>query len=197
MWTQKALVEALGKPGYEDYRENDADPGRRLLILNWQCNDGGTVKAVSNADNLFTLEVTCGDERHEALGRMNEARITNARVVDSATGDERSSVPPGLEGASFEFDLDSPVTVYVGAEAWLDPSTRYRVVEEFPAGLYGPGSHHIRVPLRIDPTGPGKHDGPARAEVELHVSILDPGTAARDRGTDGITLFRGRFPVAE
>lgn len=126
---------------------------------------------------------------------MAEARVREFRVVDDVTGRDRANLPGALKGATLVFNLASPVAVFVRVEAWLDAEHQWRAVEEFPAGIYGPGAHQVRVPLHIDQDGPGKHDGPAKHSVELSVQILDPHTAARDRGTDGIELYRRHFSV--
>lgn len=194
MWTREALNEALGKPDRETYTQSGVNPGRQLPILLWHC-DGGEIIATSDLDGFFHVDVSCPDDRHRAMARMSEARVRNVRIVDDATGEEQTQIPGALNGASLEFDLETPVTVHVHLTAWLDQDDKFRAAEEFDAGLYVAGSHRVRILLSIDPDGPGRHDGPAQWTVDLQVEILDPETAKRDWAAGGIALYHRRFAV--
>lgn len=197
MWTHRALIEALGNADHKTYSESAEHPGRRRLTLTWECRYGGVVKAVSDVHDLFTLDVSCDDVRHKALGYMAQARVTKILIVDNSTSRDRASLPGALEGATIVFDFTTPVEVYVRIDLWLDAEHRLREVEELPGGVYCPGAHRVSVPLRIDPKGPGKCYGPAKSSVQLVVQILDPDTAVRDCGAEGIVLYRHLFSVLE
>jgi hypothetical protein len=62
---------------------------------------------------------------------------------------------------------------------------------EVACGTFGPGPHVFDADL--DPEG--ELDGPVRREVTLSIHVLDPETALRDWGANGIRLWRDTYGV--
>jgi hypothetical protein len=192
-WQQKALVEALGTPDEDALQPDSAMPGIRLRVLRWRCGEGGMVSAVKAPHEPgYRLEASCRHRAHHDLLRLPEIRVSDAAVLD-ADGEPLDHVPADLDGVRLRFRLESPVKAYARVDVNPDmespgPLTRSIKVD---GDTFGPGAVTFDLPLtEADPL-----DEPLRREVTLSIHVLDPKTAAKDRNTDGVCIWRGDYTV--
>jgi hypothetical protein len=195
-WERRALVTALGRRPDEDVKQPDPNaPGINLHVMRWRCDDGaGLVSAVKAPyDDGYTVETSCRHPQHVEIARLPYVRIEHASLIDGK-GAPTDLVPGNLKGGRLRFRLNSPVRGFARIEVDADmnaPGMIARRRIEVECGTFGPGPHVFDADL--DPEG--ELDGPVRQEVTISIHVLDPKTAMRDPGADGIRLWRGTYGV--
>jgi hypothetical protein len=191
-WSYDALVEALGQPEDEAYQRDLAAPSTSVPVLRWACSDAGFLVADGDHDGVFRLRASCG-HRHDELLRIVDVLVTNVCMSNSA-GSELRELPGDLAGVVLHCSVLTPVDAYLRIDAYLDANKRLSVVREIPVGTLRGGSQKIRLRLDNALVG-GPKEPPARSNVELRIEALTVETALRDRGAEGVLLWKDAFPV--
>ncbi len=188
-WTRKALAEALGELAAPIVMIDSAamTDGEAIHILTWACGDGNIV-ARGRTTNGYDVSAACGHVLHYELGLYPSLEVSDVVIVD-AVGSEVERVPMDAAGHRLRFTLGPIVLRHpavVRVESWPDPEGPGRIerIEEWRAGSYvGPRSYDVAL------------EGVAHFARDVSIHVLDPITAQRDWGVDGVELWRRRVPV--